>query len=92
VLVGFAVETGGEEALVGYAKGKLTEKSVDLVVANEASHAFGRDDDRAILVTQSGAEPLGTLPKLALADVVLDRVKSLLGPGLHGERRDGGRQ
>jgi phosphopantothenoylcysteine decarboxylase/phosphopantothenate--cysteine ligase len=84
VLVGFAVETGGEEALVGYAKGKLTEKSVDLVVANEASHAFGRDDDRAILVTQSGAEPLGTLSKLALADVVLDRVKSLLRPGLHG--------
>jgi phosphopantothenoylcysteine decarboxylase/phosphopantothenate--cysteine ligase len=79
VLVGFAVETGGADALVGYAKRKLTEKRVDLVVANEASDAFGRDDDRAILVTQAGAEPLGTMSKLALADVVLERVKALLG-------------
>jgi phosphopantothenoylcysteine decarboxylase/phosphopantothenate--cysteine ligase len=81
VLVGFAVETGDEEVLVGYARRKLSEKRVDLVVANAASDAFGRDDDRAILVTASGAEALGILQKTAVADVVLDRVKSLLGPG-----------
>ncbi len=58
---------------------KLTEKRVDLVVANEASDSFGRDDDRATLVTHAGAEPLPTMTKGALADVVLGRVRALLG-------------
>jgi phosphopantothenoylcysteine decarboxylase/phosphopantothenate--cysteine ligase len=79
VLVGFAVETGGQEALVGYARKKLADKRVDLVVANEAGESFGRDDDRATLVTASGAEPLATMTKSALADVVLGRVRDLLG-------------
>src|SRR5207237_8118066 len=47
VLVGFAVET---EDLVGYARKKLVEKKVDLVVANLAAHGFGGDDDRVVIV------------------------------------------
>ncbi len=79
VLVGFAVETEGGDALIAYARRKLVEKRVDLVVANEARESFGRDDDRATLVTGDGAEPLALMDKLALADVVLDRVRALLG-------------
>jgi phosphopantothenoylcysteine decarboxylase / phosphopantothenate---cysteine ligase len=79
VLVGFAVETEGGEALVAYARRKLVEKRVDLVVANEARESFGRDDDRATFVTGDGAEPLTLMSKLALADAVLDRVRALLG-------------
>jgi phosphopantothenoylcysteine decarboxylase / phosphopantothenate---cysteine ligase len=74
VLVGFAVETGDDEAILQYARGKLTKKRVDMVVANRADEAFGRDDNRATLVMQDGAEPLGVLSKQALADRILDRV------------------
>ena len=50
VLVGFAVETSGGEALVAYARRKLQEKRVDFVVANEAADSFGREDNRVVLV------------------------------------------
>ena len=56
VLVGFAVETSGGDALVAYARRKLEEKRVDLVVANEAREAFGREDNRVVLVTSAEAE------------------------------------
>jgi phosphopantothenoylcysteine decarboxylase/phosphopantothenate--cysteine ligase len=78
VLVGFAVETEQGSALVSYAKRKLGEKKVDLVVANAASQSFGRDENEATLVTAGGAQALPAMSKLALADVVLDRVRVLL--------------
>jgi phosphopantothenoylcysteine decarboxylase/phosphopantothenate--cysteine ligase len=78
VLVGFAVETADGPGLVSYAKRKLTQKKVDLVVANPAGESFGRDDNQATLVSASGAEALGAMSKLSLADVVLDRVRDLL--------------
>ena len=78
VLVGFALETHGSEALVDYARGKLAAKRVDLVVANEASRALSGDDNLATLVTAEDAEPLGTMTKHALADVILDRVRRAL--------------
>ncbi len=78
VLVGFAVETAGGEALVAYAQRKLAEKRVDLVVANEAAESFGREDNRATLVTAAGAEALSKMPKAGLADVILHRVAALL--------------
>jgi phosphopantothenoylcysteine decarboxylase/phosphopantothenate--cysteine ligase len=77
VLVGFAVETDTDEKVVEYARGKLEKKRVDLVVANHASDAFGKDDNRATLVDALGAEPLGVLPKPELADRILDRVARL---------------
>jgi phosphopantothenoylcysteine decarboxylase/phosphopantothenate--cysteine ligase len=79
ILVGFAVETEGGDALVAYARRKLTEKRVDLVVANSADESFGREDDRATLVTKGAADVLPVMSKPALADVILDRVKRLLG-------------
>jgi len=80
VLVGFAVETSGGEALVGYARRKLADKRVDLVVANRASDAFGFEDNRATLVTSNGIEELPTMSKPSLAGLVLDRVRALLRP------------
>ncbi|HWL86734.1 MAG TPA: bifunctional phosphopantothenoylcysteine decarboxylase/phosphopantothenate--cysteine ligase CoaBC, partial [Polyangiaceae bacterium] len=77
-LVGFAVETGSPEQLLAYARGKLAQKKCDLVVANEAGVAFAGDDNRATLVTASGAEPLGEMSKVALADRILDRVRDAM--------------
>jgi len=78
VLVGFAVETGTPEELVDYARGKLAQKKCDLVVANEARVAFAGDDNRATIVTASGAESLGQMSKVELADRILDRVRDAL--------------
>jgi phosphopantothenoylcysteine decarboxylase/phosphopantothenate--cysteine ligase len=80
VLVGFAVETERGPALVEYARRKLSEKRVDLVVANDAGDSFGRDDNRATLVTATDARELPTMSKLSLADVVLDRVREMVQP------------
>jgi phosphopantothenoylcysteine decarboxylase/phosphopantothenate--cysteine ligase len=77
VLVGFALETSRGSALVDYARGKLAEKRADLIVGNAAADAFGRDDNRATIVTESSVEELDTLPKSALADVILERVRRL---------------
>jgi phosphopantothenoylcysteine decarboxylase / phosphopantothenate---cysteine ligase len=78
VLVGFAVETEGGQALVSYAKRKLKEKKVDLIVGNEASDSFGREDNRATIVTEDEVRPLPTMSKASLADILLDRVRELL--------------
>jgi phosphopantothenoylcysteine decarboxylase/phosphopantothenate--cysteine ligase len=78
VLVGFAVETERGEALVAYARRKLGDKRVDMVVANEASDAFGRDDNRAALVFSDQVVDLPSMSKLSLADVVLTRARDLV--------------
>jgi phosphopantothenoylcysteine decarboxylase/phosphopantothenate--cysteine ligase len=75
VLVGFAVET---EKLIEAAKKKLKEKNVDLIVANHASVAFEGDASEVAFVDRGGVEKLGTLPKRATADKILDRVAAIL--------------
>ncbi|MDP9178242.1 MAG: phosphopantothenoylcysteine decarboxylase, partial [Gemmatimonadota bacterium] len=79
IIVGFALETG--DAL---AKGeaKLREKSLDMIVVNDALEegaGFRVDTNRVTIVT-SGAEPerLPLMTKVALADAILDRVEPLL--------------
>ncbi|KYF48216.1 hypothetical protein BE08_28175 [Sorangium cellulosum] len=74
MLVGFAVETASDEGVIAYARHKLAQKRVDMIVANHAADSFGRDDNRATLVTRDAADALGVLPKPALADRILDRV------------------
>jgi phosphopantothenoylcysteine decarboxylase/phosphopantothenate--cysteine ligase len=78
VLVGFAVETEEGSELVNYARRKLADKKVDLIVANAAAASFARDDNRATLVGRASAEELPRMSKAALADVLLDRVVALL--------------
>ena len=77
VLVGFALETERGEALVAYARRKLKDKRVDLVVANEASESFGREDNVATLVGADDAQSLPSMSKASLADVVLEKVRAL---------------
>jgi len=77
VLVGFAVETDTDDRVVASALNKLETKRVDMVVANHAHDAFGKDDNRATLVSRNGAEVLGVLSKTDLADRILDRVLDL---------------
>jgi phosphopantothenoylcysteine decarboxylase/phosphopantothenate--cysteine ligase len=91
VLVGFAVETDTDERVVAEASRKLAAKQIDLIVANHASDAFGKDDNRATLITAGpshegapsggtggSALPLGVLPKTALADQILNRALAVL--------------
>ncbi len=78
VLIGFAVESGGGDELVAYARRKLVDKRVDFIVANEASQSFGRIDNRAIIVSSDEQQPLPTMSKAALADIILDRTAALL--------------
>lgn len=78
VLVGFAAET---ENLEEYARAKLTEKSLDLVVANHVKGpdgAFGAPESEAVLVGPQGAESLGRQSKRRLAGRILDHVAGLL--------------
>lgn len=77
VLIGFAVETDTDDRVVAAALNKLEKKRVDLVVANHARDAFGKDDNRATLVTRGGADALGVLSKRDLADRILDRVATM---------------
>lgn len=81
VLVGFAVQTCGEQELVAKAKKKLDAKRVDLIVANQADAAFGKDTNHAWFVSRDAAgagdgavEEVGPMTKKALADRILDAV------------------
>jgi len=54
VLMGFAAETHDVEA---YARGKLTKKRLDLIVANDVSQAgagFGSDSNRVVVFDSAG--------------------------------------
>jgi phosphopantothenoylcysteine decarboxylase / phosphopantothenate---cysteine ligase len=78
VLVGFALETADDAGLLAYARGKLAQKKIDLVVANRADEALGRDTNRVLFVTEDGAVPLPLATKRGIADALLDRVRALL--------------
>jgi phosphopantothenoylcysteine decarboxylase/phosphopantothenate--cysteine ligase len=78
VLVGFAAET---RDVVSYAQQKLTQKGVDLVVANDVSRrdaGFDVDTNAVTLVTAGGAEELPLQAKSAVAAKILDRVEQFL--------------
>ena len=53
---------------------------VDMVVANHAKDSFGKDDNRATLVTREGAVALGVMDKREISDRILDQVKALWRP------------
>lgn len=78
VLVAFALETGDDAQVLGYATKKLAQKKVDLIVANAAHESLGQAENRVALVDAAGASPFVAAPKDALADRILDRVVTLL--------------
>jgi phosphopantothenoylcysteine decarboxylase / phosphopantothenate---cysteine ligase len=79
VVVGFAAET---ERVREHAAAKLAAKRVDLMVANDVSAAdagFEVDTNRAVLLdADGGVAETPLLTKIALADVVLDRVAEII--------------
>jgi phosphopantothenoylcysteine decarboxylase/phosphopantothenate--cysteine ligase len=79
VVVGFALETTDAEA---NARRKLAAKELDLVVLNDANEpgaGFGVDTNRVTIFGRDGTrEALAVMPKVAVADAILDRVEALL--------------
>jgi phosphopantothenoylcysteine decarboxylase/phosphopantothenate--cysteine ligase, prokaryotic len=78
LMIGFAAET---HDLIAHAKGKLTAKGLDLIVANDVTTqgaGFGSDQNAAILIDrQGGMKELPLMPKRALADAILTRAIEL---------------
>lgn len=79
VVVGFAAES---ENLVENARVKLETKRLDLIVANDITArdaGFGVETNRVVLVGDEGdPEELPLMSKIAVAEIVLDRVVGLL--------------
>jgi len=84
-LVGFAAETDDVRA---NAAAKLSAKRVDLMVGNDVrsdDSGFEVDTNRAVLLDAfGGADEVGLLTKVALADTILDRARDAR-PMPHGE-------
>jgi phosphopantothenoylcysteine decarboxylase / phosphopantothenate---cysteine ligase len=70
--VAFALETGDDATVIDYARGKLTKKRVDLVVANRAEEALGQETNRVHFVTTKGCTSHPSLNKVVVADLILD--------------------
>ncbi len=78
VLVGFAAETGNP---VGAATTKLTQKRLDLVVANDVAaegSGFDVETNQVTLIDAQGSESLPLMSKDAVASAILDRVARLV--------------
>jgi phosphopantothenoylcysteine decarboxylase/phosphopantothenate--cysteine ligase len=78
VIVGFALETG---AGLDRAREKLRAKRLDLIVLNRADEigsGFEVETNRVILVSSDGAEELPLLPKMEVAERILDDVEARL--------------
>jgi phosphopantothenoylcysteine decarboxylase/phosphopantothenate--cysteine ligase len=81
VRVGFAAET---DDLVANARRKLSDKRLDLIVANRVGteeSPFGSETNRAVLIDADSEEELPLLAKRVLAERILDRVAGLLANG-----------
>ena len=75
LLVGFAAET---ENLLENARRKLTEKNLDLVVANDVSQdVFASDFSSAVLLGHDGVTELPRMTKIEVAQRILDTVREL---------------
>jgi phosphopantothenoylcysteine decarboxylase/phosphopantothenate--cysteine ligase len=78
IVVGFSMES---DHLLEYARKKLFEKGMDMIVANditEAGAGFGVDTNIVrILDREGGIEELPLLDKIEVADIILDRVRRM---------------
>lgn len=79
ILVGFAAETND---LLENAKGKVQKKNLDFIVANDLTQdgaGFGVDTNIVKIIDKSGnIEEFPKMKKEEVANVILDKVKSLL--------------
>ena len=75
LLVGFAAETENVEE---NARGKLQRKNLDLIVANDARDAFGKETSRAVVLAKDGSRAELAGSKLAIAHAIWDMVRARL--------------
>jgi phosphopantothenoylcysteine decarboxylase/phosphopantothenate--cysteine ligase len=78
LLIGFAAET---HDVVEYARGKLTSKGCDLIVANDVTApgaGFAHDTNHVTLVEAGGATELAMADKATVAHRIWDRIAALL--------------
>jgi phosphopantothenoylcysteine decarboxylase/phosphopantothenate--cysteine ligase len=79
LLVGFAAET---EDLINNAREKINKKNLDLLVANDVTQpgaGFGSDTNLVqILYPDGTVEPQPLMDKLALSEVIWDKVQQLM--------------
>ncbi|WP_439135420.1 bifunctional phosphopantothenoylcysteine decarboxylase/phosphopantothenate--cysteine ligase CoaBC [Pseudomaricurvus sp.] len=76
--VGFAAET---QDVVGYARGKLERKNLDVVIANDVSQAgigFNSDDNAVTIVWPGSEESLSQRSKAQLARELIERLADKL--------------
>ena len=71
LLVGFALETND---ILENAQKKLTEKKLDMVVANSTEALANKSNQATILYADRETESLPELDKGSVADLILDRV------------------
>jgi phosphopantothenoylcysteine decarboxylase/phosphopantothenate--cysteine ligase len=78
VLIGFAAQTGD---LVEAARRKLSEKRVDLIVANDVSapgSGFDVETNAVTFVSADAVDPTPLLTKREVAALLVDRIEALL--------------
>ena len=79
ILVAFAAETND---LIENAKGKIKKKNLDFIVANDLTEkgaGFGTDTNIVNIIDKDGnIAKYPQMKKDEVADVILDKVKSLL--------------
>jgi phosphopantothenoylcysteine decarboxylase/phosphopantothenate--cysteine ligase len=78
--VGFAAESRDVTRL---AEEKRRRKRLPLIVANRAQDAIGRDVNEVTLLDDSGAQPLPSMDKLALARRLVDEIATRLPASRH---------
>jgi phosphopantothenoylcysteine decarboxylase / phosphopantothenate---cysteine ligase len=80
LFIGFAAET---DDVVAYARRKLHDKRLDLIVANDVSRldaGFGVETNAGVLIDRNGGEEeLPLMTKREMADRIWDRVLALAG-------------
>lgn len=87
IRVGFAAES---ERLLEHAREKLSKKCLDLIVANDITlphSGFGADSNKVTILGRDGSErDLPLLPKLEVANAILDEVRRVQVEGMthHG--------
>jgi phosphopantothenoylcysteine decarboxylase / phosphopantothenate---cysteine ligase len=85
-LIGFAAETNGVR---DYARRKLVQKNLDLIVANDVSkrgQGFAVETNAALLIDRNGEIEVPVVDKRELSDRIWDRVVELRGGRTLGER------
>jgi phosphopantothenoylcysteine decarboxylase/phosphopantothenate--cysteine ligase len=76
IKIGFAAET---DALIENARKKLSAKSLDMIVANDAEATIGSPNSQASLIHADGTiESLDEMPKAELAEIIIERATRLL--------------